>query len=61
VATLDWPRLIEKLVLAKYEGPFIFECRGDELSKGSEAKDRLGELWYEATSSIGEFRLKYEL
>jgi sugar phosphate isomerase/epimerase len=59
--TLDWPRLIEKLVLAKYQGPFMFECRGDELSKGSEAKDRLEELWYEATNSIEEYRLKYKL
>ena len=59
--TLDWPRLIEKLVLAKYEGPFIFECRGEELSKGSEAKDRLEELWYEASSSMDEYRLKYNL
>ena len=59
--TLDWPRLIEKLVLAKYEGPFIFECRGEELNKGSEAKDRLEELWYEATSSMQEYRLKYKL
>lgn len=59
--TLDWPRLIEKLVLAKYEGSFIFECRGEELSKGSEAKDRLEELWYEATSSMDEYRLKHQL
>jgi sugar phosphate isomerase/epimerase len=59
--TLDWPRLIEKLVLGKYQGPFIFECRGEELSKGSEAKDRLEELWYEASSSMDEYRLKYRL
>jgi sugar phosphate isomerase/epimerase len=59
--TLDWPKLIERMVLAKYEGPFIFECRGDELSKGHEAKDRLEELWYEANSSMQEYRLKYNL
>jgi sugar phosphate isomerase/epimerase len=59
--TLDWPRLIEQLVIAKYEGPFIFESRGDELSKGSEAKDRLEELWYEANNSMEEYRLKYKL
>ena len=59
--TLDWPRLIEKLVLAKYQGPFMFECRGEDLSKGSEAKDRLEELWYEANTSIEEYRLKYGL
>jgi sugar phosphate isomerase/epimerase len=59
--SLDWPRLIEQLVLANYQGPFIFECRGEELSKGSEAKDRLEELWYEANSSMDEYRLKYGL
>jgi len=59
--TLDWPRLIENLVVAKYEGPFVFETRGDELSKSSEAKGRLEELWYEAQSSIEEYRLKYKL
>ncbi len=59
--TLDWPRLIEKLVMGKYEGPFMFECRGGELSKGSEAKERLEELWHEATTSIEEYRLKYRL
>src|SRR6266481_5646385 len=59
--TLDWPRLIEKLVIAKYEGPFIFETRGDELSKGGDAKDRLEELWHEASSSLEEYRLKYAI
>jgi len=59
--TLDWPRLIETLVIAKYKGPFVFEARGDELSKGSEVKERLEELWYEATNSIEEYRLKYKL
>jgi len=59
--TLHWPRLIENLVLAKYKGPFVFETRGDELSKSSEAKDRLEELWHEAQSSVEEYRLKYKL
>ena len=59
--TLDWPRLIEKLVIAKYEGPFVFESRGDQLSKGMEAKERLEELCYEANNSIEEYRLKYRL
>jgi hypothetical protein len=39
----------------------VFEARGDELSKGSEVKERLEELWYEATNSIEEYRLKYKL
>ncbi len=57
--TLDWPDLIEKLVVAKYNGPFIFETRGDEVSKGADARSRLSDLWDEAQSSIEEFRLKY--
>jgi sugar phosphate isomerase/epimerase len=59
--TLNWPELIEKLVLAKYPGPFIFETRGEDLSKGTEARGRLEELWYEAHESIEEFRLKHKL
>src|SRR6266581_8972620 len=52
--TLDWPRLIEKLVLASYEGPLVFEVRGGDLSKGGEARGRLQDLWDEATDSIEE-------
>jgi sugar phosphate isomerase/epimerase len=59
--TLNWPALIEKLVLANYKGPFMFEARGEELSKGAEVRERLEELWYEAQSSIEEYRLKYGL
>jgi len=59
--TLDWPRMIERLVLAKYEGPFVFEARGEELSKGGDVKSRLDELWYEAHNSMEEYRLKYKL
>src|SRR5207253_1880971 len=59
--TLDWPRMIERLVLAKYEGPFVFEARGEELSKGGDVKSRLEELWYEAHNSMEEYRLKYKL
>jgi sugar phosphate isomerase/epimerase len=57
--TLDWPALIEKLVVANYNGPFMFEARGEELSKSSEVKSRLRDLWDEAQNSIEEFRLKY--
>jgi sugar phosphate isomerase/epimerase len=59
--TLEWPALIEKLILANYKGPFVFETRGNDLSKGAEAKSRLGDLWDEAENSIEEFRLKYKL
>ena len=59
--TLDWPALIEKFVLANYAGPFVFEVRGDELSKGQETKNRLQDLWDEAENSIEEYRLKYRL
>jgi sugar phosphate isomerase/epimerase len=57
--TLDWPALIEKLVLANYKGPFMFEARGEDLSKGNDVRSRLQELWYEANNSIEEYRLKY--
>ena len=59
--TLDWPALIEKLVVANYKGPFVFEARGEELSKGNEAQSRLQDLWDEAANSIDEYRLKYKL
>jgi sugar phosphate isomerase/epimerase len=57
--TVNWPALIEKLVVADYKGPFMFEARGEELSKGNEVKERLQELWAEAEDSIEEYRLKY--
>ena len=57
--TLHWPALIEKLVVAKYDGSFIFEARDEDLSKGREVKDKLQDLWYNATNSIEEYRLKY--
>src|SRR5262249_1320624 len=56
--TLDWPALIEKLVLAKYEGRFPFEALGAHLSNGNNVKDRLRELWAEAQDSIEEYRSK---
>jgi sugar phosphate isomerase/epimerase len=59
--TLDWPALIEKLFLANYKGPFVFETRGDDVAKGAEARSRLRDLWDEAANSIEEFRLKYKL
>ena len=46
--SLNWPALIEKLVLAKYSGPLIFESRGDNPEKGAEARSRLQDLWDEA-------------
>ena len=59
--TLDWPKLIEQLVMAKYKGPFVFETRGDNPAKGSEVRSRLEDLWEEAENSIDEFRLKYKI
>ena len=59
--TLDWPALIEKLFLANYKGPFTFEARGEDLSKGRQVRERLEELWYEAGNSIEEYRLKYKI
>jgi sugar phosphate isomerase/epimerase len=57
--TLNWAALIEKLVVANYNGSLMFEARGEELSKGSDAKSRLQDLWQEAKNSIEEYRLKY--
>jgi hypothetical protein len=45
--------------VAEYKGPFMFEARGEELSKGNEVKSRLQDLWDEAQDSIEEYRLKY--
>jgi sugar phosphate isomerase/epimerase len=59
--TLDWPALIEKLFLANFKGPFMFEARGEDLSKGREVRERLEELWYGAGNSIEEYRLKYKI
>lgn len=59
--TLDWPQLIEKLAAAHYHGPFIFETRSDDLSKGGDVQSRLKDLWDEAQASLEEFRLKYKL
>jgi sugar phosphate isomerase/epimerase len=59
--TLDWPALVEKLVLAKYEGPLVLEARGEEIQKGSEVRSRLQDLWDEAQDSIEEYRLKYKV
>src|SRR5262245_45934290 len=59
--SVDWPALIEKLVVAKYDGAFVFEARGEEIGKGDEVRSRLQDLWDEAQDSIEEFRLKYKL
>jgi sugar phosphate isomerase/epimerase len=58
---IDWPALIEKLVLAKYSGHFVFEARGDDIHKGAGARSRLLDLWQEAHDSIEEYRVKYKL
>ena len=59
--TLDWPALIEKLVVANYSGPFMFEVRSEDVSKGGEVKSRLQDLWDEAQNSIEEFRSKFKI
>jgi sugar phosphate isomerase/epimerase len=58
---INWPAFIEKLVVAGYKGPFIFEARGEQISKGSEVKSRLQDLWDEAQNSIEEYRLKFKI
>src|SRR5207244_12286260 len=59
--SLVWPALIDKFVVAKYQGPFIFETRGDDLSKGVDVKSRLEELWYEAQPYTEESCHKYQV
>lgn len=59
--TLKWPALIEQLVIAKYSGPFVFETRGGDPSKGADARSRLQDMWDEAHDSLEEFRLRYNL
>ena len=58
---IDWPAFIEKLVVAKYDGHFMFEARGDDLSHGDTVRNRLQDLWDEADNSLEEFRLKYKV
>jgi sugar phosphate isomerase/epimerase len=58
---IEWPAFIEKLVIAKYPGYFIFEARGSDLQHGANVRSRLRDLWDEANDSIEEFRLKYKL
>ena len=57
--SIDWPALIEKMVVADYKGSLMFEARAEDISKGAEAKSRLQDLWDEAQNSIEEYRLKY--
>ena len=57
--SIDWPALIEKMVVADYKGSLMFEARSEDISKGAEAKSRLQDLWDEAQNSIEEYRLKY--
>jgi sugar phosphate isomerase/epimerase len=59
--SLNWPALIEKLVVANYKGGLIFEARGEELAKGAGVQSRLLDLWDEASHSIDEYRLKHKL
>jgi sugar phosphate isomerase/epimerase len=58
---IDWPALVEKLVVENYSGQFVFEVRGDDINKGQDARSRLRDLWDEARDSIEEYRLKYKL
>jgi sugar phosphate isomerase/epimerase len=59
--TLNWPALVHKFVMAKYNGPLVFEARGDHPAKGAEIGSRLQDLWAEAEDSIEEYRLKYKI
>jgi sugar phosphate isomerase/epimerase len=58
---IDWPAFIEKLVVAGYPGNFMFEARGDDLSKGNDVRSRFRDMWDEAHGSIEEYRLRHKL
>jgi sugar phosphate isomerase/epimerase len=58
---ISWPLFVEKLTLAKFNGPQIFETDDGDLGKAHEAQRRLEELRAEAENSIEEFRLKHKL
>jgi sugar phosphate isomerase/epimerase len=57
----NWPAFVESLVKSSFNGPLILEASDDRFERGVSAKSRLQDLWYEATNSIEEFRLKYKL
>lgn len=59
--TRNWPALVERIVLSKFEGPLILEAHDDRLDKASESRSRLRDLFDEARNSLEEFRLKYNL
>jgi sugar phosphate isomerase/epimerase len=58
---LNWPAFIEKLTLAAFKGPLVFETEGGNIEKAHEVRERLMELRAAAENSIEEFRLKYRL
>ena len=58
---IDWPAFIERLVVAQYDGHFMFEARGDDITHGDTVRHRLQDLWDEAENSLEEFRLKYKV
>jgi sugar phosphate isomerase/epimerase len=57
----DWPRLVERLVLAAYTGPMTLEVADDKLEKAGSCRSRLKDLMDEAADSIEEFRLRHKL
>jgi sugar phosphate isomerase/epimerase len=57
----NWPALVERIVLSKFEGPLILEAHDNRLDKASESRSRLRDLFDEARNSVEEFRLKYKL
>ena len=57
----DWPRFVEKVTLAKFNGMYLFETAGGDLGKRQEVIDRLGEMFYQASDSIEEFRQRYRI
>ena len=59
--TLDWPRLIEEIVVSDYDGPMVFEVDDEDVERGWDHRARIEDMLAEARSSLDEFREKHGL
>lgn len=59
--TVDWPKLIEAISMSNYDGPMVFEVDDEDLTEGSNNKNRIEDLLAQARSSINEFRENHGL
>lgn len=57
--TINWPRLIEEIVLSDYHGSMVFEVHDEGIERGWEQRARIEELLVDARLSLNEFRKKH--